>query len=860
MAKQEYIKNIKRTVININGFVQGVGFRPFVFNLAKQYSIKGYILNDNNGVTIEAEGTDKHLNMFISDLDNKKPPLAIIYEKNYYFTDPVFFNDFSIRKSNNSGKKRANILPDIATCDDCLKELFDQDNRRHLYPFINCTNCGPRFSIVKSLPYDRNHTTMRNFKMCRPCKDEYKDPYNRRFHAQPNACFSCGPEVEYISFKDNNNLNCLNGLKGLDAFKLLIETIDKGGIVAVKGIGGFHLMCDAQNEETVKILRKRKNRIKKPFAVMFKDISMLSKYANLNDFEINILNSDKRPVVLVKYTGLLAFGVTYGLKHIGAFLPYSPIHHIIFSMIDRPLVATSGNISDEPIIIGNDEAIIKLKEVADGLLLHNRDIFSRCDDSVVKIVDSFPLIIRKSRGFAPDCINLPFKLKRNVLAVGSHLKNTFAIGFKDENKVIVSPHIGDMDNVGVIACFSKTIEDFINLYDFKPEIIISDMHPNYETTKWAKERAEKLSLNYASLQHHRAHIISCMAENNINKEDEIFGISWDGTGYGDDGTAWGGEFFTGNYLDLKRAGSFRTFKLIGGDKAIKQPQRILLGLLFEIFGSEIIGIIKNKKIIEMTGFSQDKIEVLFKIWKNDINSPTTSSCGRIFDAVAYLCGFQGEITYEGEAAMYLEDICGENKQTRELIYLEDICSKNTNTKDNSDNSDNSEYFNDFYPYKLNIVKNNDQNFVIVDWEPMILSILSDVIKIQDSLSNNYNNNSSNSSSSNNNIVNINHYTLPFNNLIASNSSDNMVNINPKNIYGSISNKFINTLVLIIRDMAIKEGKKNICLSGGVFQNSFLTYRTLKLLEKNDFKVFINKNTPSNDGGLSLGQAVYGGLI
>ncbi|MFW0884126.1 carbamoyltransferase HypF [Candidatus Acidulodesulfobacterium sp. H_13] len=827
-------ENFKRVIINISGRVQGVGFRPFVFKLAKKYSIRGNILNDLDGVTIDAQGTENDLMNFMKSLDSKRPPLAVIDVKTFRFLRPTFYSDFEIKKSNktddinNAENLNLIIPPDIATCDECLKELSDPSDRRYFYPFINCTDCGPRFTITKKLPYDRVSTAMDKFKMCPECEIEYRDPTNRRFHAEPNGCFACGPKVEFIkphglcpdslcSKKDEK-------IKGFNAIKTTVQILKNGGIVCVKGVGGFHLMTDATNDDAVKLLRERKKRLKKPFAVMFKDICEVSKYAYTDNISIPLLLSGRRPIVLLEDKRNLSYFVNCGTKNIGVFLPYAPIHHIIFSLFHKPLIATSANMAGEPIVKDNDEALFKLKSIADGFLIHDRDIYRRCDDSVIKIIKgNDQVFIRRSRGYVPDPIKLPFGLKRNVLAVGSYLKNTFAIAYSgnindNDNKgaVILSQHNGDLDNIDSFINFTENVEDFEIFYNFKPSLIVCDSHPRYENTKWAEDLAKKRGIKHVTLQHHRAHIISCMAENGLGLKDDVFGVAFDGTGYGDDGSIWGGEFFKGNYMHLNRVGTFKRFRLIGGDKAVKSPQRVLLSLLFTIFTENRGRYVENydfmrklndcspdKKdfnpdiLLKLTGIPAKNINIFFKMWDRGINSPYTSSCGRIFDAVSCLCGFRGDISCEGEAAVYLEDLCG-----REETELSD---------DEIEKSDCFGYAVDY---------NKIDDLFIVDYCPMLIQIIEIIIN----------------------------------------------NRNPEDpeslmaLYKDIAERFINTIALVIKDIALRIGCKNVCMSGGVFQNAFLPEKIDRIMNKSGFSVFFNRKIPPNDGGISFGQAVYGGLI
>jgi hydrogenase maturation protein HypF len=626
-----------RIKLEIIGAVQGVGFRPFVYRLAKELDLRGWIINTPEGVKIEVEG--ENLDVFLKRLQEEKPPLAYIYSISFEYAEEVGYADFEIKESNLEGKREVFILPDVGTCDECLKEVFDPKDRRYMYPFTNCTHCGPRFTIIEKLPYDRPNTTMKVFKMCQECEREYNDPTNRRFHAQPNACPKCGPRV-FLYNKEGNLLG-----ESKEAINLAIQAVKEGKIVAVKGIGGFHLICDATNEKAVNTLRMRKRRQEKPFAVMFKSLQQLKEYACPTDLEEALLSSPQKPIVLIeKVQDSLPETIAPGLKRIGAFLPYSPLHYIILSKLDVPVVATSGNYSEEPIVKDNEEALNKLSEIADLILVHNREIKRRCDDSVVKVVGGIPLPIRRSRGYAPLPVKLPYKLKNKVLATGGMLKNTFAIAWND--KVFISQHVGDVENYQTLKSFEEMVFDLLNLYQFEPEIVVCDMHPRYETTKWAEFFSEERNIPLLKVQHHYAHILSCMAENGI--EDEVLGIAWDGTGYGEDGTLWGGEFLVCHYKNYKRAYHFKPFRLIGGEKAVKEPRRVALSLLLELFG--------EKALDFNLPFDRKELEMLFNAWSKGINSPFSSSVGRLFDAVCSLLGIRHINNYEGQSAMVLEDL------------------------------------------------------------------------------------------------------------------------------------------------------------------------------------------------------------
>jgi hydrogenase maturation protein HypF len=857
--------DIKRAVIKLSGRVQGVGFRPFAYRLAEKYGIKGYVLNNAEGVEIDAEGKKDDLSNFIKSLDSdsEKPPLAIINDKTVDFTEPFFYKSFEVKESDKTGNRDDNrknnklnltIPPDIAICGKCLDELFNPSDRRYLYPFINCTDCGPRFTISKGLPYDRASTSMDKFKMCIECQAEYKNPLSRRFHAEPNGCFVCGPEVEFVLSSDipdipvyiekiNTNKEAedinkaleLKRSRSLNAVKSLVNLIKDGGIVCVKGIGGFHLMADAANDDALKLLRERKSRPKKPFAVMFKDTEQVLKYAYADDISAGLLVSKERPICLLKDKGNLSYYVNCGLKDIGVFLPYAPLHYIVFSLFDGPLAATSANIGGEPIVKDNEEAFLKLKGIADGFLIHNRDILRRCDDSVIKadIGDTGkqegcePFFIRRSRGYVPEPFKLPFNLKRNVLAAGAFLKNTFALAYagKDAGAVVLSQHNGDLDNIAGFVNFKENIEDFKKFYNFKPDIIVYDSHPAYESTKWAKQSAKERNIRDISLQHHSAHVISCMAENGLGLNEEVFGIAFDGTGYGDDGTIWGGEFFKGNYKNLKRTGSFKKFRLIGGDKAVKSPKRVLLSIIFGILfeSGSGISILHNRSyngikyadafgiISDLTGFSEKEISIFLKMWKNGLNSPFTSSCGRIFDAVSCLCGFNGDITYEGEAAVYLENLCGKYKNNGGSGEPDNLISGKDCFK---------------YGYKIDYSKADD--FFTVDYNPMFNDIIQTTFD--------------------------NRGTKGIKSLKTENKAGMDI------IYKNTAERFVNTLVIIIRDTALNAGCKNVCMSGGVFQNALLRNKAAAILKENGFNAYFNEKIPANDGGISFGQAVYGGII
>lgn len=744
----------KHLKIHITGAVQGVGFRPFVYNLAKRSGLKGYVINDTHGVVIEVEGEEKAVNRFLISLQTEKPPLAHIFSQEIEELPLSDFKDFEIRRSESKGKKEVFILPDISTCTECLNELTDPENRRYRYPFINCTNCGPRFTIIEKLPYDRPNTTMKHFKMCPDCEKEYKDPDNRRFHAQPNACPVCGPHIslytsekKLISERD-------------EALKESIRLLREGKILAVKGIGGFHLVCDATDERAVETLRERKKRGEKPFAVMFKDTEQIKNYAQITDFEEAVILSPERPIVIVrkKENTDLSKGVAPYLNRIGVFLPYSPLHHLLLNDYGKPLVMTSANLSDEPIVKDNEEAFEKLSIFTDYILVHNRDIKNRVDDSVVRVIDKKVSFIRRSRGYAPLPVKLPFKLGRKVLAVGGHQKNTIAVGFDD--KAFISQHIGDLETADACKNFEEIIHSFFELYDFKPEIVVSDLHPLYYSTKWAKEFSEKNSIQLIQVQHHYAHALSLLTENQI-KDEKVFVLSWDGTGYGEDGNLWGGEFLLVDYRRFERVSYFDYFKLLGGEKAVKEPRRVALSILFDIFGKDL------PDLPTVRAFTDKEMEIFYRMWKKGINSPLSSSAGRLFDAAASILGIRHILSYEGQSGMIMENFYSWN-------------------------------VNEHYPFELK---------KSVNWRPVFEEMIKD-------------------------------------------RSDITVKVS----------RFINTLAHTALEVYKQKGEgMKIGLTGGVFQNRFLTEKIVQLSEKENIPVILHKKVPPNDGGLSLGQLIYGAL-
>jgi len=631
-------KLIRKLKIVIRGVVQGVGFRPFIFRLAKELNVNGWIINSSQGVFIEAEAERKTLEQFLNKIESDRPKNSYIQSFEHTWLDAEGFTDFEIRESLEAGSKTALVLPDISTCNDCLEEIFDPKNRRYLYPFTNCTNCGPRFSIIADLPYDRYNTTMGEFEMCPECRTEYTDPLNRRFHAEPTACPECGPQ---ITLTDNRG-NILS--EKHEAVHAAAEAIKKGSIIALKGIGGYQLLCDASNSDTVNTLRQRKRRSEKPFALMFPGTDTVIAECEVSDPEYRLLTSVEAPIVLLKrkknVQSKVAYECIYGNPYLGIMLPYSPLHHILMKELGIPVVATSGNISEEPICITEADAYAKLGDIADFFLVHNRKILRHVDDSIVRIAAGKEVMIRRARGFAP----LPVVLKGienfTVLAAGAHLKNTIAVN-KGSN-VFISQHIGDLENIESINAFKKVVTDIENFYELKPEMVICDEHPDYISTKFS----ETLSLPLHNVQHHYAHVLSCMAENEL--DESVLGVSWDGTGYGSDGTIWGGEFIIPNGLKFKRAGYFKTFRLPGGEAAIHDVWKIGFSLLYDVYGKDVFDL-QNIPLLK-----KKEAKTIKQLLDKNINSPVTSSCGRLFDGISAVIGINQQANFEAQAAMDLE--------------------------------------------------------------------------------------------------------------------------------------------------------------------------------------------------------------
>ncbi len=812
--------------ITVSGVVQGVGFRPFVHNLADKYGLAGYVRNDNGSVDIEVSGSAESIDSFIIALKAQAPPMASIQNIR---TEPLgdqkndsvhiqsaqkqqrqtgeqgtgFHISESIVSEKHGSFNERFVPPDTATCEQCLGELFDRANRRFRYPFINCTNCGPRFTIISSLPYDRPATTMAPFRMCDDCQHEYDDPCDRRFHAQPNACWHCGPS---LTFSDRTSLE--HGEKALSA---VFERLSLSQIVAIKGLGGFHLVCDATDRSAVQTLRKRKKRPAKPLAIMLADMETVQSYCSGSSAELAELNSSRRPIVLLEKleNSRLAPEVAPQINRLGVMLPYTPLHHLLLAAYGQPLVFTSGNYSEEPIAIDNEEARERLSEIADCFLIHNRDIRSRYDDSVVLFVKDKKTILRRARGLAPLPVllpasspislpsssislpispsisspsslsiscrsNSPSRKNLSVLGCGGHLKNTFAL--VREERAFVSQHIGDLENLETEKHFEETLELYLKLFDFQPELIAHDLHPDYLSGAIAQKLASRYQCPTFAVQHHHAHIVSCMAEHGL--VEPVIGVAMDGLGYGADGNLWGGEFFLASRKEYQRMAHLQNHHLPGGNQAIKQPWRMALSCLLS--QSENNAYLLRPYLDNLRrAYGKVTIDTVQKQIERKINSPLTSSMGRIFDAVSALLGICPIATYEGQAATELQAIAQSAWQNIEGNHV--------------------------YPFLIE----GEQPPFILKTDSLVQAAYSDFLEAM-----------------------------------------------PVNV---VAAKFHYTLAQAMIAVCLKlrsaTGINTVCLSGGVFQNDILLRCCYDLLAERDFLVFFPQALPVNDGGLSLGQAI-----
>ena len=635
---------MQRVRIHIQGIVQGVGFRPFIHKLVQSYGLKGYIKNSSSGVEMELEGAGDKLESFLAALPEKAPKLAVIERIRTQYKDELCgYEDFKILESRTEALRNTLISPDICVCDDCLRELRDKNDRRHAYPFINCTNCGPRFTIIKDIPYDRAKTSMSEFPMCPDCEREYQDINDRRYHAQPDCCPDCGPQLCYLDAEGGN----VSG----DAIELAREKLKAGGIVAIKGLGGIHLACRVDDESVAKELRRRKQRDEKPFAIMCRDIECAKQICLVSPEEQKILENFRRPIVLLRKK-------QRGMEHIsendyvGVMLPYTPLHYLLFGDDIDMLVMTSANLSDKPMMYKNDEALRELRGIADGYLLHDRDIQTRCDDSLCWVLEGREYFARRSRGYVPFPVSADREL-RQILACGAEQKASFCLSRGDY--IFPSQHIGDLKNLETFSNYAQQIQHFQRMFDIRPEALVCDIHPDYMSSEYAAERAEDENIKLIRVQHHHAHMASCMADNGV--DEKCIGLIWDGTGLGTDGTVWGAECLIGDYSGFERFGSILPIPLPGGDRAVKEVERVAFSLLHS------------------SGLDTAHIEnsAAYKMMlENGLNCPGASSMGRLFDGVAAILGIKKKCSYEGQTAILLEAAAQEDGRIYPIRFTEDM--------------------------------------------------------------------------------------------------------------------------------------------------------------------------------------------
>lgn len=779
-AQERMPGTLQRRRIVVQGIVQGVGFRPFVYTQARRYHLSGFVYNDSAGVTIEVEGALQELERFTEALRGEAPPLARISLIQSEQVAARGETDFVIVSSQEETTERqALISPDTAVCADCLRELFDPANRRYRYPFINCTNCGPRYTIIQGVPYDREKTTMSAFPLCPACQREYEDPLDRRFHAQPNACPVCGPQLTFRDWtaRKSASLSPNGQEKSADALAQAVHALAEGMILAIKGLGGYHLACDALNDGAVKRLRQRKHREAKPFAVMVPDLATAAQICEVSAEEAALLQSYRRPIVLLqkKQTCPVSRYVSPAVETLGVMLPYTPLHYLLLSGCADAfapaqavvLVMTSGNLSEEPIVYRDEELSDRLAEIADGALSHNRPIHIRCDDSVVRLTSHGVQYLRRSRGYTPE--PLPFARNGDIalLACGAHLKNTFCL--VKGRQAFLSHHIGDLENVETLLSFREGIAHFQKLFAIQPEVIAHDLHPEYLATKYALESAIPYKIG---IQHHEAHIASVMVEHGLS--EPVIGIAADGTGYGIDGTIWGGEVLVGDLRAFERRYHLATIPLPGGDQAVRQPWRVGAVYLARAYGESFLDLALpfTRKL------DRQKWHLLTQMLTHDLNSPQTSSMGRLFDAVAALLDIRQAVMYEGQAAVELE---------AQAARVSEIARGKKVTP---------------YPF---LIEEQDKTFNMF---PAIRAIIAELEQ---------------------------GVALPF-----------------------IAWRFHFSLASMLTEVCVQvrqqTGLNTVVLSGGVFQNRLLLELLMELLKERTFQIYINRYVPSNDGGISLGQA------
>ncbi len=838
------IPPLRRVAVTVRGVVQGVGFRPFVYNSARDRGLVGWVRNEADMVRIEAQGEPAALEAFVDAIRHSPPPQARVDAVEVEEIGIQDFSEFEICMSEGTSPPRPTIPADLATCDECLAEIRDPSQRRYNYPFTNCTRCGPRWSIIERLPYDRPRTSMAGFAMCPDCQAEYDNPADRRFHAQPIACPRCGPMLQLLDPAGRETA------AGQAAFDATVQLLLAGKIVALKGLGGFQLLVDATSAEAVARLRQRKRRPDRPFAVMLPTLDDVRKHCRVSEEEARELSSHRSPIVLLRRIQYEAANVSHstinirqstipsplsslpsplpgvapGNPYLGVMLPYTPLHHLLMMAVGRPLVCTSGNLSEDPMAIAIEDAVERLGPIADALLTHNRPIVRPVDDSIVRVTLDGPQMLRRARGYAPLPIDLvgtgPFFGEKTchreqtsaenmdlspspasspaILAVGGHLKNTVALLLDETHReknsreltaparqVVMSAHVGDLDSVLSIKVFRRAIDDLLEFFQTTPGAVVCDLHPDYASTRRAEQLAARWAVPLVRVQHHHAHVAACMAEHGL--QGPVLGLSWDGTGYGPDGTVWGGEMLVCEGAEYRRAGHLRTFALPGGDRASREPRRSALGLLFEIFGEQA-------RQYAAQWFRPKEIDTLLSMLTRGVNSPHTSSMGRLFDAVAAICGLPPVISFEGQAAMSLEFAADQGTVP---IFVSAKMGLPPLTPNENEQ--------DAYPFP---VEHRDGQPLVADWEPLIHGVLADRGA----------------------GVPVSHISARFHNALAE---------------------------MALEIAASAAPGLPIVLSGGCFQNALLTERVQSRLSQSGFLVYTHKRVPPGDGGIALGQVLLG---
>jgi len=776
---------VRRLAITVRGVVQGVGFRPFVYNTARRWGLKGWVQNEADTVRIEVQGDGHALEAFCDALRNAHPPQAQIdsLEVGEVACRQQSDEAFEIRASVADSSPRPVIPADLATCAECLDEIRSSRQRRYRYPFTNCTCCGPRWSIIEQLPYDRPRTSMASFRMCADCQTEYDDPTDRRFHAQPIACPACGPRLELLDSGGNE------AALGDKALEQAAGAVLSGQIVALRGLGGFQLVVDATDGHAVARLRSRKGRPHKPFAIMIASLDEVRRRCEVSDQEAQALSSYQAPILLLRrLAGEEALhdvdeGVAPGNPYLGVMLPYTPLHHLLLAAVARPIVCTSGNLSEEPMAITTEEAAERLGPIADLFLVHDRPIVRPVDDSVARVTSQGLQLLRRARGFAPLPIDLGLA-GPTVLAVGGHLKNTVALGLG--RQAIVGSHVGDLESVLSVAVHEQAIRDLVHFLKVVPDVVACDLHPDYASTRHAERLAQEWDVPLVRVQHHHAHTAACMAEHQI--EGPVLGLAWDGTGYGTDGTVWGGEALECDGTDFRRVAHLRCFPLPGGDRAVREPRRSALGVLFEIFKDEAVELAQD-------WFSTSELETLLIMLKRSLHSPRSSSMGRLFDAVAALCGLPARISFEGQAAMALEFAADAAEQEAYPLPLSDRAAVHR--------AGTGSFFGPFRGEKCACPLPAIRAPAVADWEPLVQAVLSDRAAGEP--------------------------------------------------VARISARFHNALANLAVEVAQRWGGSQVVLSGGCFQNALLAERTRERLLQSGFRVYTHLQVPPGDGGIALGQ-------